>query len=440
MAYNDFGPGQNIKFFLITTGLDLDPRSGSIGFDNYEKIKRAITAQAEILMEEGIPRIFSTTGVNAVLPAYGPDNMKINQILFGTANYSDPWTAKSLTDEIEKVSKYPSKYPENGSFSINPYEFIEKGFFVSKNNPDSQNVLQWYPVEDFYFTEVMPGYNTGYDGSIRAVLVNDKIVLYIKQAFQWIRLDDYCESKSINFTISGDAPLEHSGDYWFKIGLANYYEFDSSIGNWNPGELLDFYEDPSLIGFSDGDKYIALKRGDLTLYEYNNGISNELKISNIIIRSAELNSTFSNAINDFNYIVETGQIALSGGKLMESMISGELSDMVKVYQNGTYVGEYQGINFIGTTIVGNPSINLTADVQIPGETTTIQLDVTTDGQTSFDVPSDFMHLIQVTVNGVSDSDFSYNSSSQMIEFDSLNSDFILETSDEILLVYVAVTS
>ena len=45
------GPSQDITFFLITTGLNVDPKSGSIGYDNYEKIKRVIERNSEILYE-----------------------------------------------------------------------------------------------------------------------------------------------------------------------------------------------------------------------------------------------------------------------------------------------------------------------------------------------------------------------------------------------------
>lgn len=429
---DDFGPGQNIRFFLITTGLDVNPVNGTVGGENYEFLKSVITEKAELLFEEPNLRFADNKDLTAYLKGYDTSNRSVYQVLFGVANYSNPWIPETLDQEINDRSLYFIKRPNDGEFSINPYELYEKSFGLYKCTMVGSS-LAWTAVSDFKISEKLPAFNDGYDGSVWGVLVDNRIEIIVKNAFQWMNLEEYISNKNSHLTVSKSAPSLVDGNYWFKTDDIKVYLYNSHA--WGSG--LTTYYSPVLSGsWNNGDKILNYKNSAFSLFQYNAGKYDKKKISKYIIRSQSLNTTFKNGAEN-NFIIESCNEALLGG-IASPLFEGE-NGMVKVYQDGVFKGQFTGLDFHGpdVTVDGdNALIEFSALASGNSIVDTEYYSVAQDGQTVFDAPANSLEMVEVSVNGVNENSFTFNNVTQKFIFNPTQAGYDLEVGDTLILVYL----
>lgn len=433
---DDFGPGQNIRFFLVTTGLDVNTKNGTVAAENYEFLKLVISETADLLYEEPALRSVDNKNVTDYLKGYDTTPRTAYQALFGVANYSNDWTPEKLEEEISNRSFYFIKRPQDGDFSINPYELYEKSFGLMQCTMVNSSPA-WTPVSDFKISEKMPGIRDGFDGSVWGVLQNHKIEIFVKNAFQWQKLEEYISSKNSNLTISKTAPSLSLGNYWFKTDDIKVYLY----GNYDWGSGLTTYYSSTLSGsWNNGDKILNYKNSCLSLYEYDAGRYTRKQISNYIIRKQALNTNFINGAGN-NFIIESCNEALLGG-IAAPLFDGGGNGMVKVYQDGVFKGEFAGLDFHGPdiTVAGeNALIEFSALATGNSIVDSEYYDVTADGQTVFDAPANTLAVVEVSVNGVSENSYTYDNVTKKITFDPVQAGYALEIGDSIILEYLKPT-
>ena len=433
---DDFGPGQNIRFFLITTALDVNPKNGTVGYENYEFLKSVITENADLLFEEPNLRYNPGKDVSQYLQAYDSSPRTIYQVLFGTARYSNAWTPEMLAEDINNKSVYFVKRPKDGEFSVNPYEFYNKSCGLYKCVQDSTSALVWDQIPEFKISEKMPGINDGYDGSVWGVLTDGRIDVYVKNAFQWTKLEDYVTAKNSNLSVSDQPPSLVAGNYWFKIDDVLVYQYSNHA--WSSG-LTALYSNTLSGSWNNGDKILNYKNSSITLFEFNNGKYKKKIISNYIIRNQNLNTTFKSG-SDNNFIIESCNEALVGG-ITSPLFEGG-NGMVKVYQEGVFKGEFQGLDFYGPDIVvdgDNASISFSSLSTGNSIVDTQFYEVLSNNQTVFNAPVGSISMVEASVNGVDENSFTFNDTLQTFTFNPVLAGYDLEIGDTIILVYLKPT-
>lgn len=431
----EIGPGQNIVFFLVTTGLDINPQNGTVGEQNYEYLKTVISESAEILYELPALRYITDIDYSSFINGYDSTPRTLYQALFGVARYSNPWSATTLTEAIDSATLFPKLWPANNTFSVNPYEMYDKGFKLFQCIEVAPGVLSWQPMTDFKITEKMPGINDGKSKSVWGVLNNSQIDLYVKNAFLWTPLDEYVEDRNSSLVISKTTPSLSAGDFWLKIDDLSFYKFTNNA--WQTA--TEILVRPNLTGpFNDGDYILSYSDSSFILYYYSSSKYKKTPISQYIIRDKNLNSTFKSESYE-NFIIEDDCIALLGGVVTHLFDGG--SSMVKVYNDGVYVGEYAGLDFKNVNVSESSSLANTVEIihTIPSNNnltmTSVILPVTTLNQTVFSVPSNMVELAEIDVNGVASTSFTFDANAHTITFNPTLAGYQLDQYDELLLTY-----
>lgn len=431
----EIGPGQNIVFFLVTTGLDINPQNGTVGEQNYEYLKTVISESAEILYELPALRYITDIDYSSFINGYDSTPRTLYQALFGVARYSNPWSATTLTEAIDSATLFPKLWPANNTFSVNPYEMYDKGFKLFQCIEVAPGVLSWQPMTDFKITEKMPGINDGKSKSVWGVLNNSQIDLYVKNAFLWTPLDEYVEDQNSSLVISKTAPSLSAGKFWLKIDDLSFYKFTNNV--WQTA--TEILVRPNLTGpFNDGDYILSYSDSSFILYYYSSSKYKKTPISQYIIRDKDLNSTFKSESYE-NFIIEDDCIALLGGVVTHLFDGG--SSMVKVYNDGVYVGEYAGLDFKNVNVSESSSLANTVEIihTIPSNNnltmTSVILPVTTLNQTVFSVPSNMVELAEIDVNGVASTSFTFDANAHTITFNPTLAGYQLDQYDELLLTY-----
>lgn len=433
---DDGGAGQNIDFYLITTGLDINPANGTVAKTNYEYLKTVFSSTADIMYE--IPSLREITDVNfsMYLDAYDHNPRNLYQALFGVARYNNPWSNQLLEDSINQGAIFPKLKPNDGEFSINPYELYDKSFGLYKCVQSSPGNLSWAEMGSFKITEDMPGLNDGLDKSVWGVTGDGSIKIYVKSAFSWILLDEYVAGQNASLVISKTSPTMVLGKYWLRISDTNVYEY--SDNSWGSAQLATFQQ--SLTGASsDNDKIILYRDSSLVLYNYFESKYKKQRLSQYVIRDSELNSIFKNSTTE-NFIVEDGCIALLGG-IVSHLFDGDES-MVRVFQDGIYFGDYSGIDFKNVTVHESLSLNNTVEIihqHNGGEGLSLQLTelvVENENQTVFSVPNNMLEFVDLTVNGISNYSVTFDINSYTIAFDPLAAGYELDPNDSLVLSYL----
>lgn len=433
----DFGAGQNIVFYLVTTGLDINPLNGTVASTNYEYLKSIVTEKADLLYELPSLRQISNVNFSMYLDAYSTTPRTLYQALFGVARYSNPWSNELLTIAIEDATIYPKFKPNANQYSVNPYELYDSGYGLFKCVQISPGNIGWSPMGDFKVTETMPGPLDGYDKSVWGVLEQNQMNVYVKNAFTWTLLDEYVAGQNSTLVVAKTSPAMAVGKYWLRVSDATVYKYSNN--EWESGETATVKN--SLSGATiDGDKILLYRNSSFALYNYSSSKYTKKQLSQYIIRDKGLNSVFKNSSTE-NFIVEDGCIALLGG-IVSHLYDGDAS-MVRVFQNGIYVGEYSGIDFKNVTVHESISLDNTVEVvhtnTQPGEGLSlhlVDLIVNETGQTEFAVPDDMIEFIELTVNGVSTYSVEFDADAHTITFDPDDAGFELDPFDSLVLSYL----
>ena len=144
----DQGPGQNIDFYLITSGIDLDPDHGYFTREVYNNLKTVIIQRAELFYESPTIREIHDQNVNTFLEAYPIGDRTVYQFLFGVVQYSNAWTIEKLTQAITDAPLFSILRPSNNTFSIDFINSQTQGFKLFENRNISGSDF-WVEKKEF---------------------------------------------------------------------------------------------------------------------------------------------------------------------------------------------------------------------------------------------------------------------------------------------------
>ena len=325
----DQGPGRNIDFCLITTGLNIDPDQGGWARELYQHLKTVIQERAEIHFENRKIREIFDVDVSSILPAYTPNPRTVYQFLFGLVEHSNSWTGELLTEELNESLLSQKLKPQNGEFSIDFVQSQTDGFKLFENVFVAGTGDVWVEKQQFYYSTKEPETLDGDIGDIWFVSdINGNVELWYKPMFQWVKLFDYVTTTSpsgdLHFTTG--TPINTTNSWWLDVTGFNLRKFNSSINEWEttPNNISI---QPTAPGTpNNGDIWIRVIKGVFQLFEYNSstGKFEKRKFSRFPVQDRTTNSVFVGETDENNFVIVCGEEALEGGPMFGGGGTGDL--------------------------------------------------------------------------------------------------------------------
>lgn len=87
----------------------------------------------------------------------------------------------------------------------------------------------------------------------------------------------------------------------------------------------------------------------------------------------------------------------------------------------------------------NRAVRLNAITDNNTETVVIEITVDVDGQTEFTMPTETYDVIEMSINGIENKNFTYDSVGKIVTFDPVATGYDVETSDEVFFTYLKQT-
>lgn len=414
MVNFDQGPGRNIEFCLISSGIDLDPDHGCNTREYYQWLKNIILQKAEIHFENPLIRQLPDQFVQDILEGYpSTEPRTVWQFLFGLVEHSNAWTAETLTAAIDSTPFPRALDPKDGEYSIDFVQSMEDGLILYKNEFIIGTDV-WIEQETFYYSSCLPGLLDGQSGDLWLVIdgtSESTIELWYKPAFQWVRLVDYISSFSPQgiFTISNSDPGNSTNGWWFDISGINIRRYSEPLNSWDPAGPITVAA-TSPIGATDGDVWLKIINGGrLKLYVFDASV-NIFKIAQLSKRAVQdkaTNSAFVGTPGNNNFIIICGDQALQGAPF------GSTNNLRIKKDNILVESMVNCINLIGTDLqVTSPSpgivdiehlpyTTLSEQSSAPASTTETGKVFTLDisGITELFYIDDSGDIVQITNNG-----------------------------------------
>ena len=254
------GPGRNIKFCSITTGIDIDPNHGGIAQLYFEWFKSIIIQKTETHYENDIIREIEMDA-SPILPAYTPTLRHVYQFLYGTVEHTDPWTPETLTEAVDAAVLPKSLRPNHGEYSIDFYDSKENGMKLFENQFIAATDV-WVEKMEFYFSNIKPWVNDGDSGDTWFVSDGKNVEIWYKSAFKWTTLEEYVTSLTPagNVTYSAADPGNSTNDWWFDLTGIVFRKYTDQLNIWEPAPPL-VISDTAPTGLSDGDLWLRITEG-----------------------------------------------------------------------------------------------------------------------------------------------------------------------------------
>lgn len=482
MAHFDQGPGRNIDFCLITTGINIDPHNGTTGEKWNQWFKDVIIEKAEIHYEHNEIREVNDINVSSFLQAYSSTPRTAYQFLFGMVQHNDNWNCETLTQAVNDAP-LPSYFrPKDGEYSIAFETSKETGLKLFQNVLVSF-VNVWVEKSQFYFSGREPIYRDGESGDVWLVSTGLTAELWYKPAFNWVRLDEYVQGLTPTGTVtySSADPGNSTNSWWFDITGISFRKYSEQLNIWEPAPPLTF-STTAPVGPSDGDLWLDVINGVFVLRAWNasKSIFEQVPISLYPVQDKDDNSAFKSTISDNNFHIVCGEEALLGGPI------GGGTDL-EIRKDGALIQTaVDCINFIGpdlsvvsmpdcvdvehlpvTTLpeqggappsLPNAGKVFTLDIggitelfyiddsgnviQLTNNGSTTQnifLAVSTfnavAGQTVFSVPVSAKAVLTVKINGLDTLNYTFTSPS--VTYDPVGGGYFIQSGDEVTVIYYA---
>lgn len=311
------GPGRNIHFCLITTGIDIDPDHGGMAKEYYMWLKNVIEQRAEIHFENRTFREVTDVDASGYLQAYSSDPRTVTQFLYGLVEHSNGWTEESLTEALDTALMPRRLNPEDGEYSIDFAQSREDGMTLYENQLISA-VNTWVEHQSFYYSTVRPVMLDGEAGDTWMVPTDDGFELWIKPAFTWVPLLDYVKSLTPqgSFTISDIDPGNTTNSWWLDLTGLNIRKFSAQLNTWQPVPTITVSAtEPGSP--SDGDLWVKDVNGRFKIYEYSVllGFFKPVKVSKYSVRDRDTNTVFKGTVGDNTFVIDCDETALTGGPI-----------------------------------------------------------------------------------------------------------------------------
>lgn len=318
MVSFDQGPGRNIEFCLISSGIDLDPDHGCNTREYYSWLKSVILERAEIHFENPVIRQLQDQDVSGILEGYSSATPRtVWQFLFGLVEHSNGWTEETLTAAIDSTPFPRSLDPKDGEYSIDFVQSMEDGFTLFKNEFIIATDV-WVEQETFYYSSCRPVFSDGTSGDVWLV-VNENlegiIEFWYKPAFQWIQLVDFVSTITPpgTFTISDADPGNSTNSWWLDATGINIRKYSVPLNTWEPVGFITVSAAPP-GGAAEGDLWLKVEAGKLILHVFDSSIGSfrTVKLSKREVQDRATNSAFVGTPGNNNFIIICGDLALQG--------------------------------------------------------------------------------------------------------------------------------
>lgn len=482
MSHFDQGPGRNIDFCLITTGLNIDPHNGTTGEEWYEWFKNVIIEKAEIHYEHDDIREIYDINVSSFLEAYTNTPRTAYQFLFGLVQHNNFWTCDTLTQAVNDAPLPRSMRPNDGEYCI-AFEASKEAGFKLFENLFVALVNIWAEKQQFYFSGREPIYRDGESGDVWLVSNGLTMELWYKPSFNWVRLGDYAQSRSPAgiVTYSDIDPGNSTNSWWLDVTGISFRKYSEQLNIWESAPPLTFSSTPP-VGPSNGDLWLDVVDNKFVLRVWNAGkaVFEQARISLFPVQDKDANSAFKSTVGDNNFIIECGDDALLGGP-----IGGGTN--LEVRKDGVLIQTaVECLNFIGPdlSVVSMPDCVdiehlpyttlpeqggaptpvpdagrvFTLDIggitelfyiddsgnviQLTNNGSTTQnifLSVSTfsavAGQTIFSVPVSAKAVLTVKINGLDTLNWTFSSPS--VTYDPVGGGYYIQSGDEVTVIYYA---
>lgn len=478
MAAFDQGPHENINYYLLTTGFNIDPRHGGMAESYYQHLKNVIQTRSEIVFEHEPVRQITDINPQSFLMAYPSQSRTIYQWLFGLAQHSDSWNCDTLTTAINDSIFSRNTLPEHGEFSLEFDNSWKNGFTLYKNaSTGSTNI--WLEHINFFYSSRLPVRLDGNDGDVWLANKKGELELWYLQAFQWYRLHEYVQNSSPTGQIiyDKDTPPNQLNSWWVNLDGLVIRRYDKHNNQWS---------DPLVVHLDDtgpcneGDVKIVIKQGVWKIYQRQGNVWKLGKFSKYEAQDRDTNTMFNGIIGQNNFVIECDQTKVFQGSPVE-----ETYDL-RIKKDGVLIETMVDcIDFVGSdlqvTSAGSGSVRvehppvttLSAQNQDPtsalstgkiftkniGSTTELfylddngtVIQITNDGsltqnikliyvtldasagQTTFTVPNTAKDILTVKINGVDTHAWTYNY--PQVSYDASLGGYEIQQGDKIAFLY-----
>jgi hypothetical protein len=425
--------GYEIVYYLITSGIDIDPDHGTQSAANYNKIKKTMSLRGEVSFFYPTVKQIENTNPSLYLTRYPSGVQRIWQLLIGLDEHSSSWNVHTLTHALTNAPWSAFETPNNGQYSVDWYISQANNFGIYYNQG-----MGWVNYSySFFQTGLTPGVLDGLNGEIWWVTRNNGTTdFYFKNKNTWIYLQDYITQNQGQFYISSTIPPNTPNSFWLNTTGLIVRQYNSSTKLWNSPSNITF-SNMAPLNPLDGDLWINTNTSNTWLTTQFNAILNQWLAISWSLWQVYDNATESAFIGPplaNTFYIDGEPNSLFGGILVSTL--GEAS--VRVLNQGTVIGTFTDLNFTGAGVTATPDIvnPNQADIDIPGNTTTILqilTYVTVDNQTQFTVTG-ASEIINFFVNGEENPEFIYISPT--LTFDPVTAGFELNVGDEIVIQYL----
>lgn len=323
MVNFDQGPGRNIEFCLISSGIDLDPDHGCNTRDYYAWLKNVINEKAEIHFENPIIRQLPDQDVSGILEGYPSGTPRtVWQFLFGLVEHSNGWTEETLTAAIDSIPFPRSLDPKDGEYSVDFVQSLEDGMTLFKNEFILGTDV-WIEQETFYYSSCRPVLLDGEPGDVWLVTLGEgssTIEFWHKPAFQWVQLVDFVSTATPpgTFFISDTDPGNSTNSWWLDTTGINIRKYSVALNTWEPvGPITVSPVPPG--GAAEGDLWLKVIGGKLELNAFDSslGVFKTARLSRREVQDRATNSAFVGTPGDNNFVIVCGDGALLGEPFAE---------------------------------------------------------------------------------------------------------------------------
>jgi hypothetical protein len=347
------GPYQNFNYYLVTSGLPIDPLQGSLSKYYYNLIVKAAGLQAEIGYEFPV-RIVPNVNAMPYLNSYNSSQRNVYQFLIGLATYSDPFNKATLTAAVQNYSDIHNELntPNLNDFSFGPLETLDISTTFDINFGVSGSwVSKRYKT---YYSDYAPYVTDGGDDSVWIVNTNGRLTFYYKkdQTTGWNLLTDYGP-----VTYATTPPTEVDNSWWINPSDMYFAQFNGTT--WDP-EITYSYSSFPPIPTSGTYWLTAIDQNTLEVRQVINTAWSPIKLSPLTVMIEDNNSSFRSVVGNNNFIIDDFPDSIFGGPIT----TGSPVPTNYTYDEETATG---GANEVFPGFFTHVPINSTIEVFINGQ-------------------------------------------------------------------------
>lgn len=341
------------NYYSLTTGINIDPKCGSLAKSYYNQIKNVLGLSAEIEYESDIRRV-KNQNIASVLSRYtGWGNITVFQWLFGLNKYSDGWKGNDLVTALSDITIQNPQLGSVGDLCLDYYTMLLNNFdFYSS---DGSNWTRNYQSIDF--SNYTGTINDGYSSSIWFVVSYGIITPYIKDGFTWMKLSDWALANNKTIYFGANQPSAASYNYWINLSHISLKQYQGNQ-TWSAEQTIS-YNISAPVSPSNGDYWATMENNNIVLYQRVNSTWVRKNFADNFVYEIGNNSKLT-AITTNNFVLYYDDDALKGVPFFGDYSVGNIS----FYGQGSLVGAFPEVNFTGAGVSTTQASATRVDVTI----------------------------------------------------------------------------